>query len=615
MVPDDTGLLLRLQTEVLEAVACGEPLVAVADLLCRRAEVLAPGVICSILTVDAEARLHPLAAPSLPLAFASAIDGLPIGPTTGSCGTAAFRNEEVVVTSIDEDPLWEDYRGLAQPLGLRASWSSPIRDRNGQVAGTFAFYYRTCRGPDALERKIVQTCLHLSAIAIEHEQVRQRNYRLAYFDSLTGLPNRGHFNELLNRFISLDEPFGLLLADIDHLKLVNDTVGHGFGDVLIRTVAERIADCHPSLTACRLGGDEFAVLVADCDSADKLEDAASRMLAAVRGLVAVGDQTIDPHVTIGGALFGPDGVDGPALNQNADFALYHAKETRRGGYVRFTPGLRSSMLERANMVRAVDQALADGRIVAHYQPVVRLDTAEIVGLEALARMEMPDGRIASAGEFHAALADPRVARQLTGQMLAQIAGDIRHWLDLGIAFQHVGINVTTGDFHRGDLENRIVETFEQAGVPLRHVVLEVNESVYVGGNDQMVPRAVSALRQRGLLVALDDFGTGFASLTHLLSFPVDIIKIDRSFVARLGRDAASDVVVGSIIDIAKKLNMRLVAEGIETPEQARIVADLGCTMGQGYLFARPCSRDDTTGLLTLFAQKAGADAAGHRRTA
>jgi diguanylate cyclase (GGDEF)-like protein len=610
MVPGDTGLLLRLQTEVLEAVACGEPLVAVADLLCRRAEALAPDAVCSILRIDADDTLHPLAGPGLPLSYSSAIDGLPIGPRAGSCGTAAFRNEPVIVTDIGQDPLWDDYRALAEPLGLRACWSSPIRDRDGRVVATFAFYYRTCRGPDAMERSIVQTCVHLCAIAIDHEQVRQRNYRLAYFDALTGLPNRGHFNELLGRAIGMNEPFGLLLVDIDHLKLVNDTVGHVFGDMLIRTVAARLADCHPALTACRLGGDEFAVLVTDCDSDATLQDAANRLLAAVRGLVQVGDQTIDPHITIGGALFGPDGIEGAALCQNADFALYHAKETRRGGYVRFVPGLRTSMLERANMVRSVDQAMSEKRMLAHYQPIVRLDTAEIVGLEALARMRMPDGRIAAAGEFHAAMADPRIAWQLTGQMLAQIAADIRHWLDLGIAFQHVGVNVTTGDFQRGDLETRIVETFERAGVPLEHVVLEVNESVYVGGNDQMVPRAVSALRQRGLLVALDDFGTGFASLTHLLSFPVDIIKIDRSFVARLGSDGASDVVVGSIIDIARKLDMKLVAEGIETPEQAAILSELGCTMGQGYLYARAASAEDTTRLLSLFGQKRGA---GERR--
>ena len=246
---------------------------------------------------------------------------------------------------------------------------------------------------------------------------------------------------------------------------------------------------------------------------------------------------------------------------------------------------------------------------------MRLDTAEIVGLEALARMRLPDGRIATAGEFHAALADPRIAWQLTGQMLAQVAADIRTWLDRGIDFQHVGINVTTGDFQRGDLEHRIADTFDRAGVPLKHIILEVNESVFMAGGDQMVPKAVGALRQRGLLVALDDFGTGFASLTHLLSFPVDIIKIDKSFVDRIGTDAASDVVVGSIIDIARKLNMKLVAEGIESAEQVRALSDLGCVLGQGYLFSRPCSFDDATGLLSMFAQKPALLEPAERRTA
>lgn len=611
MVTDSA--LLCLQTEVLEAVACGEALAAVADLLCRRAQELAPDALCSILAVTAEGTLQSLAAPGLPLSFSNALDGMRIGPNAGSCGTAAFRNEPVMVNDIAADPLWENYRDLVEPYGLRSCWSSPICDHDGRVVATFAFYYRSCRGPDALERSIVQTCVHLCTVAITHDLVHQRNHRLAYYDALTGLPNRGRFNELLARAIRQEEPFGLLLVDIDHLKLVNDTVGHVVGDILIRTVAERIAGSHPCLTACRLGGDEFAVLVQDCDSGEALTAAAIRMLGAVRGLIHAGDQAIDPHVTIGGALFGPDGADEAVLSQNADFALYHAKETRRGGYVRFTPGLRTSMLERANTVRNVDRAMNEGRILVHYQPVVALGAAQIVGLEALARMRMPDGRIAPAGEFHAAFADPRIAWQLTGQMLAQIAADIRHWLDLGIAFQHVGINVTTADFQRGDLEARIVETFGRAGVPLRHIVLEVNESVYVGGGDQMVPLAVSALRRRGLLVALDDFGTGFASLTHLLSFPVDIIKIDRSFVTRLGTDPASDVVVGSIIDIARKLDMRLVAEGIETAAQASLLSELGCTMGQGYLFARPMSFKDTTQMLALFAQAPDPTGAASRR--
>ena len=598
----DSALLLQLQTEVLEAVARGETLVAIADLLCRGAEALAPEATCTLLSVDAEGLLHPLAAPSLPASISAAIDGLPIGPCAGSCGTAAYRKQPVMVTDIATDPLWVDYRGLALPLGLRACWSSPICDKDGVVLATFAFYYRTCRGPTVMERDIVQTCLHLCALALGHEQGRQRNHQLAYFDALTGLANRGKFVEMLSESVERKTPFGLLLIDIDHLKVVNDTVGHVVGDLVISSIADRIAGARPDLVACRLGGDEFAVLVPGCGTGAFLENAANTILTAVRGLIQADGQTIDPHVTLGGALFGPDGADAAALRQNADFALYHAKEIRRGGYVRFSPELRTSMIERASMVRDVDLALTEGRILVHYQPIVLLDTAEITGVEALARMRMPDGRIASAGEFHAAFADPRIAWQLTGEILRQVARDIRHWLDLGIDFQHVGINVTSGDFLRGDLEQRIVDTFGQVNVPLHHIALEVNEAVFMGGTDQ-VPDTVRALRARGVLVALDDFGTGFASLTHLLSFPVDVIKIDKSFVDRIGKDPASDAIVGCIINLAQKLSMTIVAEGIEGAAQANSLASLGCKLGQGFLYSRPCSSLDTTNLLSMFAQK------------
>ena len=602
MAPGESAQLLRLQTEVLEAVARGQPLALVADILCRRAEALAPDVRCSILAVDAQQLLHPVAGPSMPAFFSAAVDGLPAGPNAGSCGTAAFRKEPVLVTDVETDPLWIDFRPLAAEANVRACWSSPIKNEAGEVLATFAFYYATPRGPDEIERRIVDVCVDLLALAIEHDRVREHNHRLAYYDVLTGLPNRGHFNQLLDFRIRAAAPFGLLLVDIDQLKLVNDTVGHAHGDALLRAVAERLAAASGEMVACRLGGDEFAVLALGCDSEAALDAAASELHEAVSGLIVTDGHTTDPHITIGGALFGADGADAATLIQNADFALYQAKDVRRGGYVHFSPTMRTVMLERANMVRRVDAALTEGRILAHYQPIVLLETSEIVGLEALARMEMPDGRIATAGEFHPALQDPRIAYGITGRMLAQVARDVRHWLDLGIPFQHVGINVSTGDFQRGDLEARIVEAFEHAGVPMQHIILEVNESVFMSGYDDLVPRAVEALRKRGLLVALDDFGTGFASLTHLLSFPVDVIKIDKTFVDRLGQDRPSDVLVGAMFDIARQLKMRVVAEGVETAEQVAALKALGGRLGQGYLFSRPCSVTETTRLLQLFAQ-------------
>jgi diguanylate cyclase (GGDEF)-like protein len=603
MLAGDTELLLRVQTEVLEAVARGEELEEVGNILCRRVEAFAPGVTCSILRIDAQGKVRPLAGPSLPAHYSEAVNGVPIGPKAGSCGTAAWRNEPVVVTDIETDPLWEDYRSLALPLGLLACWSSPIADADGKVIATFAFYYASKRGPTDFERQLVETCLKLCALAIEHDRVHARNHHLAYYDALTDLPNRAHFNARLAERTLVGRAFGLLLLDIDHLKLVNDSIGHAAGDALIRAIANRLAACRPEILPCRLGGDEMAMLVDGCADHEALDAAARRVLAAVSGIVMVSGQSVDAHVTLGGAVYGLDGLEADTLCQNADIALYQAKQTHRGGYVGFRPDLRTAIVERIATVRSLDAAMAEGRIVAHYQPIVRLETAEIVGLEALARLVMPDGTVVSAGAFSAALEDPRIAYQLTGQMLGQVARDVRFWLDQGIPFQHVGVNVTTGDFMRGDLAERVQTIFAQQSVPLSHIVLEVNEAVFMGGNDRAVPLAVEALRDQGILVALDDFGTGFASLTHLLSFPVDVIKIDRSFVEKLGGDQPSEVVVRAILDIARRLDMRVIAEGIETTQQVAVLRQFGCLMGQGYLFSRPVPADDVTRLLRLFGQK------------
>ncbi|NMA99119.1 MAG: EAL domain-containing protein [Phyllobacteriaceae bacterium] len=603
MLTGEMTLLHRVQTEVLEAVARGMELAEVGRILCREVEQSAPDVMCSILLVDDTGHLHSLAAPTLPAEFSAAIENLAIGPKVGSCGTAAWRREPVLVTDIATDPLWEDYRGLALSLGLRACWSTPIFGVDGSVIGTFAFYYDVSRGPTELERSFVDTSVHLCSLAIEHDRTLSHNRRLAFFDPLTDLPNRASFQEFLRRAIKLKKPFGLILLDIDNLKLVNDSIGHLAGDALIRAVGHRLAECGADISASRVGGDEFAILVDGCSDHDQLQGAADTILAHTMGMVAVDEQSVMAHVTLGGALYGVDGTDEETLAQNADFALYHAKQTHRGGYRGFRPDLRTAMVQRIEAVRQLDSAMAEGWVVPHYQPIVRLDNSAIVGLEALARITMPDGRIASAGEFHSGLSDPRIAYELTGHMLDQVARDIRVWLDAGLDFQHVGINVTTGDFQRGDLAERIGTIFARHDVPLRYIALEVNESVFMGGSDLSVPLAVEALRAQGILVALDDFGTGFASLTHLMSFPVDVIKIDRSFTERLGiDDKAGEVVVRAILDIARRLDMRVVAEGIETDGQLEVLTRFGCPMGQGFRFSRPVSVDETTKLLRQSAE-------------
>lgn len=581
----------------------GERFESIADLLCKRAEELAPGAICSILSITRDGRIKPVAAPSLPQYYSDALDGLEIGPTTGSCGTAAYLGVPVEVDDISTDPLWAPYKDLALPLGLMACWSSPIKARDGRVVATFAFYYRAKRGPSVLERSIVQTCVHLCTIAIEHDEAQKRNYDLAYYDQLTGLPNRRCFDDMMSHRIISDGPaFGLLIVDIDNLKIVNDTMGHVVGDSLIQEVARRLEEIVP-VSSCRLGGDEFAILVDNCRDHAVLGAVARRIVATMNPPFNCAGNTIIPLVTIGGVVYDVDGIDPDVLRQNADFALYHAKEMNRGGYVPFEQDLRTAISLRMSTIRDVDEALSDERVLAYYQPVVRIDTHEIFGLEALARIRREDGSIAAAGQFQAAFSDATMAFRITGQMLKQVAKDARHWLNQGIAARHVGINLSTADFYRNDLEARLSEALDAAGVPLDYLLLEVTETVLMDGHDNKVARVIERLRQKGVSVALDDFGTGFASLTHLLNFPVDIIKIDKSFIDGLLNDRSSQLIVESLIDLSRKLGMSVVAEGIESEAQAKRLRELGCNFGQGYYFARPGDTVSTTRLLRTSAQR------------
>ncbi len=588
--------LIHLQNRVLRMIASGEPLERTATHLCIEAEKLAPGLICSILTVDAHGLLHPLAVPSLPDDYLAALEGLQSGPEAGSCGTAAYLRTEVVVADIRTDKRWAKFKHLVLPLGLRACWSSPILNAQGIPIGVFAFYYRECRGPTEFERQMVTHSLPLCVIAIESHRRVEDHQRQAFTDALTGLPNRAAFDAALASLpCDMPDAWALLVIDLDNLKTVNDTFGHGTGDCLLQNASRRISGAvHPDQTF-RLGGDEFAVILKSADGLRDLNRTAERIVDALARPAACGGHEVIPRATIGGAVLSPGERTAERVRQNADFALYHAKETSRGGFVRYWPGIGTKIIHRLNAIREVDAALQEGRIEVYYQPVVLLDTREVVGLEALCRMRVGEN-IVPAADFHEATTDVHTAVKLTTRMMSLVAADVRMWLDLGIPFQHVGINVTSADMH-GNIMQVLEAAFEAQAVPLKHVILEVTESVYMGRGDRIVQDTIEALRAKGLRVALDDFGTGFASLTHLLTVPTDIIKIDKSFVDRLAADDASAAIIEGLIRIATRLDIRVVAEGIETEDQAHRLHALGCTLGQGYFFSRAMDRQATTGLL------------------
>jgi len=588
--------LIALQSTVLEMIAYGEPISNIAEQICREAEALSGDAHCMIIGVSSDGHVAPLAAPNLTSAFLRQF-------REQGHRLPALVDEVVSVLDIGTDPRWSPSLRATLPSPLRAYWSSPIRARDGRLIGKFSFYYTTSRSASEGEQAVVTGLTRLCSILIEHAENQRKVQDLAFTDLLSNLPNRASYNERLCGLMKeANSPFALLLVDVDHLKAVNDTMGHATGDALIRTVAARLKRIGGTVEPFRLGGDEFGLIVHGCDSEDAMDRVAQGIINEASTPFETNGHCVMPSVTIGGAIYDPSVEGHEQLSENADLALYHGKELRRGSFVPFRSGMQTSIAQRVQAMDDLGAALSERRIEAYYQPIVRIDTGVIVGMEALARMKARDGRIIPAAEFYRATSDPRLAYDLTGQMLKQVTHALRDWLAMGIPFQHIGFNVTQADFKQGDLEGRLVDAFSEAGIPLKHIILEVNEAVYLGPGDDFVAKCVERLRAKGILVALDDFGTGFASLTHLLHFPVDIIKIDRSFITDITTDRNSCVIVEALVGIAAKLGMRIVAEGIETIEQAEKLLSLGCKLGQGYRFAPPVPRGMATELLQRLAE-------------
>jgi len=592
-------MLLGLQNIILRMVAQGGELQATLERLCVEVEQLLPGAVASILTLDDQGRLHPCAGPSLPSSYSMALDNLKIGRAVGSCGSAAFLGEAVIIDDIENDPQFSEFRALALPHSLRACYSNPIFGSKGKILGTFALYFREARPPSLLEQTIVESCLPLCMIALErHERLREHS-RLAFTDVLTGLPNRAKFNVAMDEISPGD--WALLLVDVDNLKIVNDTFGHAAGDDLIASVARGLLSIVSPRTVYRLGGDEFAIVL-DPTSVTEAEKIAAEFVRKVHRPTICAGHTVFPSITVG-ISHSEQRYSANEVRHFADLALYHAKDTARGGFVTYDVALASTIAKRYEVVQTVAAALKDERVEAWYQPIVRIDTGEIVGVEALARLRLASGEVLPAAVFHEATKDAQVAASLTRTMVNRIAIDLGHWLRSGIPLQHVGINLSAADFQREDFPESLLDAFEREGVPLHHAILEVTESVYLGGRDQIVAKKIAAMRAAGLRIALDDFGTGFASLTHLITVPVDVIKIDKSFTDRLGGDDVGVAIIEGILHIAKRMGVRVVAEGVETPAQAEMLLARGCTLGQGYLYAKAVPASEMAALLRTHVQR------------
>lgn len=578
-----------LQRDVLEGLATGTSLTALLELLCQQVEALAPEVICSVLRID-DGRLRPVAAPSVPAVFSAAIDGLAIGPAVGSCGTAAWRGEAVMVTDIASDPLWADYRGLALPLGLAACWSSPIAARDGRIVGTFAFYYRQPRAPSDFHMRMVDACVHLCSLAMEHEEAEQRINNLAYYDSLTGLANRTRLRErglaLVAEAQSGHQPLALLFLDVDRFKTVNDSLGHPVGDRILIEVASRLRRVlgEQELIA-RLGGDEFVVVLPQCDGG-RAAALATTLLQALTERIELDRLILSPTLSIGISLCPDDGRDFDTLLKHADIAMYRAKEDGRACFRFFLQEMNDIASRRLELESALRQALSSGQLQLHYQPQLWLDGRCLYGVEALVRWHHPQWGAMSPALFIPLAEECGLINALDGWVLEAACAQLQQWDRAGIAIPAVAVNVSAARFVHDDLPGHVATLLKRYGLAAGRLTLEITERLMMADVDRS-RQALAELHAMGVRLAVDDFGTGYSSLSYLKRFPVSEIKLDQSFVRELESDIDDRALAIAVIGIGRSLNQVVVAEGVETAWQLDYLRSQGCDVAQGYHLGRP----------------------------
>ena len=477
---------------------------------------------------------------------------------------------------------------------LRDSWNHEYRFRtaDGKYINLHSRGY-VVRDDEGAAVRSIGALLDVTAARRAEEELRWA----ANHDPLTGLPNRKFFAEVLERALTtaVANASGVcvIVIDVDGFKLLNDSMGHSAGDELLRIVALRLqGNLPPQAKVARLGGDEFAVILPGLQPDDGGASAVVGILKGVADTLIIDESVVHVSISAGAAMWPSDGGDAEEILKSADLALYAAKAEGAGVIREFRPEMREAAESRKAMLREAREALRDDRIIPFYQAKIDLRSGDVVGFEALLRWHHHRRGLQPPEKIRAAFDDSFLASELTDRMIDRVLADVLGFSEKGIAFGRIAINGSLADFRRDDFADRILGKFQRAGLAPTLLELEVTESVFVDHLALNVERALRSLVAEGVSIALDDFGTGYASLTHLQQFPVDVLKIDRSFISRLdSADNADFAIVHGVIDIAHRMKIVTVAEGVENENQLSQLRHLGCDIAQGYLFSRAISAE------------------------
>lgn len=446
---------------------------------------------------------------------------------------------------------------------------SVLRDERGEVTHYIAVYL------DLSERKK------------EEERIQY----LANYDVLTGLPNRYLLNDRLEQGLSYAQGHQARLAvmfiDLDHFKNINDSLGHDIGDALLKMVADRLKQClRRSDTIARLGGDEFVAVIGDLNSEDEATFIAEKMIASLMQQFDVGEYQLSVTPSIGVSIYPEDGETATLLLRNADLAMYRAKDAGRNRLEYYEAAMNAKAVQRLRLENDLRSALTKGQLMMYYQPKVSVSSGEVVGMEALLRWSHPQIGFVSPADFIPVAEESGLINEIGDWVLHQVAMQQRIWLSQGYRIVPVAVNLSVRQFRQKNFAEKIQSIVRNVGIPTHFIELELTESMLMDiGGDSI--RVMDQLNEAGFDLSLDDFGTGYSSLSRLKLLPMKSLKIDQSFVRDIDTDENDEAIVNATAVLAHAMEMKVIAEGVETQAQLDFIRDLHCEEYQGYLFCRP----------------------------
>jgi diguanylate cyclase (GGDEF)-like protein len=522
------------------------------------------------------------------------------GPVGEGVGGQAISENRLCVEEAYS--TWDGGLDVYRERGLQAAMAAPVHENGLPVGSLTVASFRPGRHYTATEQNVLTAFAEHASLALTDARNFEDAMHQAFHDSLTGLPNRALFLDRLEhahaRARRSGSPIAVLFLDLDAFKNVNDSLGHSAGDELLVLVSGRLRRwVRPSDTAARFGGDEFAVLLEDLDTTTAAEVVAQRILDSLREPFEIHGQEIYVGASIGIASSAHPGSDD--LLRNADLAMYRAKATGKGRHQMFEPGMHVAVLERLELEVDLQRAIERSEMSVHYQPIVDLHTGEVTAVEALARWRHPTRGMIQPSDFIPLAEETGQIHRLGSWVLEQAAREACAW-NAGVRAEspvRIGVNLSGRQLQEPTLVGQIAAVLGETGLPPEHLVLEITETVLMHDLEETVLK-LQELKRIGVLLSVDDFGTGYSSLQYLRRFPLDSLKIAKSFVDGVGGPSQDAAVARAIIELGTSFQLRVVAEGIERSEQHTKLVQLGCTHGQGFFYAKPVPADQIERLLS-----------------